>query len=547
MWRGFLAVIFAVAAAGWAVASEPLAARVILLANSDDPDSVRLARYYAEKRGVPEANIVALKLSLGESVGWHEFVRTLFQPLQDELVKRGWIDGIAMSATDALGRRQYAMSGHRISYLVVCRGVPLKVTADAEMPADPVGLAIAPPFRTHMGAVDSELALLAQSGTPTLAFVPNPLFKKDRPSVLDLGQVVKVSRLDGPTPEDARRLIDQAIATEQTGLMGRSYIDIGGPHAAGDRWLEETAKQLAELGFDGDVDRAPGTLPEWARFDAPVFYFGWYAGSVNGPFVRPGFVFPPGAIALHIYSYSADTVQSPLRNWVGPLVARGVTATFGNVTEPYLEFTHEPQLILQALARGDTLGDAAAYAVPVYSWQSLVIGDPLYRPFKVSFEQQWRERDRLPPTLRAYVVLRRMRQLERAGQVNQAIWTGLEEQKTGSSLAVAWAISDLQRSTGDVAGERLTLAPLAERRSFTPSEEPLAALIAQRLLESGEPKLALALWRTVLGVRSLSNDVRIAWLRPALETARAAQDSGQTVRWQEELNALTAPITAASK
>ncbi|MBW8781144.1 MAG: TIGR03790 family protein [Verrucomicrobia bacterium] len=547
MWRGFFAVIFAVTVAGWAAASEPAAARIILLANSDDPDSLRLAHYYAEKRGVPEANIIALKLSLAESVGWHEFVRTLFQPLQDELVKRDWIDGIAMNATDGLGRRQYAMSGHRISYLVVCRGVPLKVTGDAEMPADPAGLAVAPPFRTHTGAVDSELALLAQSGTPTLAFVPNPLFRKDRPSVLDLGQVVKVSRLDGPTPEDARRLIDQAIATEQIGLIGRSYVDIGGPHAAGDRWLEETVKALAELGFDGDVDRAPGTLPAWARFDAPVLYFGWYAGEANGPFIQPGFVFPPGAIALHIHSYSADTVQSPLRNWVGPLVARGVTATFGNVTEPYLEFTHEPQLILQALARGDTLGDAAAYAVPVYSWQGLVIGDPLYRPFKVSFEQQWRERDRLSPALRPYVVLRRMRQQERAGQINQAIWTGLEAQKTGSTLAVALAIANLQRAAGDVAGARLTLAPLAERRSFTLAEEPLATMIAQRLLEAGEAKLALALWRTVLGTRKLSSDMRIEWLRAALETARAAQDSGQTVRWQEELNALTAPVTMAGK
>ena len=530
-----------VLAPGLAVAAEPDAARVIILANSDDADSVKLAEYYANRRGVPADNIIALKLPLTELVGWHEFVRTLFQPLQDELVKRGWIDGLAMEASDALGRRKYAMSGHRISYLVVCRGVPLKVNGDGEMPVETTGPGINPAMRTQTAAVDSELALLAQSGTPVIAFVPNPLYKKDEPSDLELGLIVKVSRLDGPTMEDARRLIDRAIATEKTGLIGRSYVDIGGLYPAGDLWLEETEKQLAALGFDGDVDRAGGTMPVWARFDAPVLYFGWYAGSVNGPFTMTDFMFPPGAIALHIHSYSADTVRSPLHNWVGPLVARGVTATFGNVTEPYLEFTHRPQLILKSLARGDTLGDAAAYSMPVYSWQGIVIGDPLYRPFKVTFEEQWKRHGQLSPELRDYVVLRRMRQLEKAGQRNEAIWAGLEAQKAAPSVAVALGIADLQRKAGDVSGARMALDSVIMRRSFTVAESPMAAMVAQRLTESGENRLALAVWQRVLGSRSLPKEVRIEWLRPALAAARAVQDANQTARWEEDLNTLLPP------
>ncbi|MFA6288463.1 MAG: TIGR03790 family protein [Opitutaceae bacterium] len=522
-------------------AADDEAARVVVLANSEDPDSVKLAQYYAERRGVPAANIITLKLSLAESVGWHEFVPTLFQPLQDELVKRGWIDGIGMEAFDTLGRRKYAMSGHKISYLVICRGVPLKVTGDADMPVQTTGLAANTAFRTHTAAVDSELALLAQSGTPTTAFVPNPLFKKDRPSDLDLGQIVRVSRLDGPTFEGARRLVDQAISVEKNGLIGRSYIDIGGLHAEGDRWLEEEVRQLDALGFDGDVDREKSTIPGWARFDAPALYFGWYAGEANGPFVQPSFMFPPGAIALHIHSYSADTVQSPLRNWVGPLVAHGVTATFGNVTEPYLEFTHRPQLILKALARGETLGEAAAYAMPVYSWQGVVIGDPLYRPFKVSFEEQWEHRDRLAPELRPYVVLRRMRQLEQAGHRDEAIWAGLAEQKTRPGVAVALAIANLQKANGDLAGARMALAPVIARRSFNAAEAPLAAMVAQRLTDGGEARASLEVWRKIMGIRTLSKEVRIEWLKRSLAAARAANDGDQAGRWQGELNVLLPP------
>jgi len=298
---------------------------------------------------------------------------------------------------------------------------------------------------------------------------------------------------------------------------------------------------MADLGFDGDVDRGGGTFPGWARFDAPALYFGWYAGDANGPFVQPGFVFPPGAIALHIHSYSADTVQSPLHNWVGPLVHRGVTATFGNVTEPYLELTHEPQLIMKALARGDSLGDAAAYAIPCYSWQGIVIGDPLYRPFKVSFEDQWERRNKIAPELRPYVVVRRMRMLDRQGKRNEAIWAGLEALKTEPSLAVALAIADLQRADGDVPGARLTLTPIIARKFFSAAEAPLAVMVARQLANDGEAKPAVGIWKRVLGIHTLSKEVRIEWLRRALEDARAAKDADQAERWADELKDLSPP------
>ncbi len=529
-----------------AVRADDTAARVIVLANSDEPESVRLAEYYAAKRDVPKENIIALKMPIIEAVSWRSFVDTIFNPLEAELVKRGWVDAIGMDLTDAVGRRKYAISGHKISYLVVCRGVPLKVMHDPLLPAENTPLTANPALKTNAAAVDSELALLAVSNPPLLSFVPNPLFSNDRPSSLQLNQIVKVSRLDGPTFDDAKRLIDHALEAEKAGLIGRSYVDIGGPHAAGDRWLEAAAKELSELNFDGDVDRAGGTMPSWARLDAPALYFGWYAGDLNGPFAQEDFSFPAGAVALHIHSFSADTVRTKTHGWVGPLVARGVTATFGNVNEPYLEFTHQPQLVLKALARGDTLGDAAAYAVPVYSWQAIAVGDPLYRPFKISFEEQWAHRAKLPPEQRAYVVLRRMRELDRAGRRNDAIWTGLESQKTGFNLAVALMITELQRAADDTAGVRQTLDGITGRRRFSAAEAPLAVMAAQRLGEAAEPKLALAVWQGVLGERNLPKETRIQWLRPALDAARAAQDARQTARWDEEYKVLTAPPPASA-
>lgn len=522
--------------------ADEAAARAVILANSDEPESVRLAEYYAAKRGVPRANIVALPMPIIEAVSWKTFVETLFNPLQAELVARGFIDAIGMDLTDPAGRKKYVMGGHSISYLVVCRGVPLKVVNEPLIPVENVPPALANPvFKTNAASVDGELALLALSNTPLTAFVPNPLFKNDRPSSIDCGQIVKVGRLDGPSFPDARKLVDNALEAERTGLIGRAYVDIGGPHAQGDRWLEEAAKQLAELDFDTDVDRSGGTMPAWARLDRPALYFGWYAGELNGPFAREGFSFPPGAVALHIHSFSADTVRSAKSGWVGPLVARGVTATFGNVTEPYLELTHQPQLVLKSLARGDRLGDAAAYAVPAYSWQAMMIGDPLYRPFAVPLAEQWAGREKLSPEERGYVTLRRMRELERGGDRNAAIWAGLVAERAAPHLAVAVATARLQLAADDASGARETLRWTAGRRSFSGAETPVAVEAAKILKDAGDAKAATVVWRVVLGARTSERDARAAWLPGAIETARAAQDARQAASWEEELKALTAP------
>lgn len=88
-----------------------LAARVVILANARSLDSIRLAEFYAEKRGVPAANIVTLPLPEAESITWREFIDQVYQPVQDELYRRGWIEGMATSLLDRLGRKRYALYG----------------------------------------------------------------------------------------------------------------------------------------------------------------------------------------------------------------------------------------------------------------------------------------------------------------------------------------------------------------------------------------------------------------------------------------------------
>jgi uncharacterized protein (TIGR03790 family) len=524
--------------------SHNLTARVILLANSSDPDSGEIARHYSRIRSVPVENIVSLPMSIQETISWPEFVATIWQPLQDELVRRGWINAKETGPADCLGRKKYSVFGHSISALVVCRGVPLRIRDDRALNTPVPPFTDHEEFRTNQGAVDSELSLLAaDGGYPISAFVENPLYRRAVPTEFERGKVVEVGRLDGPTAADARSLVDRAVAAERVGLAGRAYVDLGGPYPEGDRWLDTTAAEIGTLGFDATIDRDPATLPATSRFDAPVLYFGWYTRNISGPFTLPGFRFPQGAIAIHIHSFSARTLRSATEAWCGPLIARGVTATVGNVWEPFLEYTHHPDILLRGLARGDTLADAAYRSIPVLSWQSVLIGDPLYRPFAVPLLRQLDHLERLPEGLAGYAALRYVDLLDAAGRTDEASATLRLALAQEPNLALG--VASVRRVKGPVSSEAIALLKtLLERDSLKPDEWVLAREAAELLSANGRPDLAVAEYRRLFEIKSLPAGIRAQWLVTAKAAAVAARDTEQALTWKQSLDETVAEILA---
>ncbi|MBI2815047.1 MAG: TIGR03790 family protein [Opitutae bacterium] len=518
---------------GWGrLPADDLAARVVILANSRQPESVRLAGFYAEKRAVPAANILALPLPETEDITWREFIDQVWQPLQDELFRRGWIEGTSSSLLDRLGRRRYAFSGNRISYLVVCRGVPLRIHNDPTLLPDQPERKIPGELNKNEAAVDSELSLLAHNTYEITAMVPNPLFANERPPTLEAELVVKVSRLDGPTWESARRLVTSALEAERTGLLGRYYADLKGPHPEGDQWLAATAKQLQELGFDGDTESTGATFDAAARFDAPVLYFGWYAGSLNGPFAREGFAFPPGAVALHIHSFSAPTLRSDSIGWGGPLVAHGVAATVGNVFEPYLGYTHRPNFLLRALSQGKNFGDAVYYALPALSWQAVAIGDPLYRPFKVPLEEQGAS---------PYAVLRRANLLLAKAEKPAALALLRAEQRERPSLAVGLALAKHAAADAEAAAVASALGVAALLKDIRPQDWPLLREAAALLAANGARPAALQVYANLARAPAPTPEAMKAMLTEACRTADAAGDLQRSLDFARQLNELTPP------
>jgi hypothetical protein len=136
------------------------------------------------------------------------------------------------------------------------------------------------------------------------------------------------------------------------------------------------------------VDDKPETFPPEFPMSHIAIYCGWYDGNVSGPFTRPHVEFMPGAFAYHLHSFSAANVRSATQNWVGPLLAEGATITMGCVNEPFLNGTPQLAVFVARLVYDRmSFGEAAYAAQPVLSWQTTIVGDPLYRPFEKPAQQ----------------------------------------------------------------------------------------------------------------------------------------------------------------
>lgn len=521
------------------------AARVVILVNGNDAESVEIGEYYASKRGIPKENIIRLATSKAETITVSEYIETIYNPLLSKLIEGEWVQGVRASGPDRFGRQGMSVAVHSISYLVTVRGVPLRISNAPDLiEANPGEMP--EQFKVNQGSVDGDLALLlAPTNLSMTALVPNPLFQKKSPLAGDLSRLLRVTRLDGPKASDVMKLVDRTLEAERTGLMGRAYFDIGGPHETGDVWMNAAGDLAKAAYFDTSFETTKRPMDLNDRYDGPAIYMGWYRPNAYGPWGAPRWSVPPGAIAYHLHSYSATTVRSDKQAWLGPLVAQGYCATMGSVYEPYLEFTHRPQLLLEHLLMGHTFGEAIAYCNPSLSWMGVAIGDPLYRPFKVDLSAQLAQE--LEGPFATYVYLREINRLKAEVSQTAALAYARKTFVEQPTLALAYELAQLFAAEGQKKESIEALKIVRYINEYSDDEQILVKQIADFLYEQGEGAAALEIYEGLIGQRYLDKQLRIALLEGGAKVAATAGRATQTSRWNLEARQLKAPPSPRKK
>jgi uncharacterized protein (TIGR03790 family) len=402
-----LVIMIVLLLSGAAAALEPN--EILVIVNKDFEPSVELGRYYCARRNVPQKNILELSLGkiLADTISREDYNKSIAEPIRKRLTK-----------SDSAWAIKCLLTTYGVPYKVGPRG-PLKEqqeqlkqletsaqqyeielaniqsglgTTDAEEQGKikkalaGINAEIDRISGKQTGAsVDSELSMVLFGDYELYWWQPNQLYKAGRYPV-DLALTLMVSRLDGPTPQIAQGLVDKAIAAEKTGLRGVAYIDSRGiangnqSNSFGhfDQKLRDLAL-LLKLRTNLEVkEEQTEKLFEPASCPNTAIYCGWYSLKKY----VDSFEFVDGAIGIHIASLEAVNLRDVnSTEWCPAMLVHGVTATLGAVAEPYLTAFPDPTDFFFELLEGKCLVEAYYRTQPYCSWQMVLIGDPLYRPF----------------------------------------------------------------------------------------------------------------------------------------------------------------------
>jgi uncharacterized protein (TIGR03790 family) len=329
--------------------SVPLKDRVLILVNDRVPESVSVGQYYASKRNIPAANILHLKTPAAEQVSQEEYKDQIESPVRKFLDANG----------GAMRRK--------ILYIVPTYGVPVRIGQQFAVDSMLVMM--------YAGNEDQKPPLRNPYSGPTGSRPPHFDEWSDGVAAANKFKMFVVCRLDGPSAEIAKGLVDKAILAETSLTLksGIAYFDSQGTRHP-DEWqykIDEEIKAASEAsrkaGFETVLNVQAGALCGSNFPPPPQYVYG--AGNqrmmVNalGATAAAAWTFraiPEGDFTLHV----ADGVVQNTGN--------SITLTLGGSSDksrvrffypfvPYKRWDISDEIVLEKTVDGVV---AARIAVP---------------------------------------------------------------------------------------------------------------------------------------------------------------------------------------
>jgi photosystem II stability/assembly factor-like uncharacterized protein len=377
-------------------------------------DSLQVAGYYAERRGIPQQNLVPIT--------WHNPDYFSDKPRTSGRGRANWTDAY-LTVVKPLKERIQALGREKVHTIVFTLGTPYKFLVNGPdntwvtevldnalndlWAVDERNWSSWQPYGAPMGSLDERYSRFRLDGP----YRPPGRWSHGRqPWYL-------VSRIDGPSLDVCLSMIDNALFAERYlgpgGYTGTAYIDTRASRYGRPPYdLAELREFLPSFYNYGDMDKSiarsiltfadrnrawkdevtgaviggppEGNGPVWRdgspASNAPraVMYTGWY----NYGTYYNVWDWLPGSVAVDFNSASAYAFRGhPTVPYFAPgALSHGVTALVGSITEPY-NYHPQPDALMEYLARGFSFGEAAMLSTPVIrSGKAMFLGDPLYRP-----------------------------------------------------------------------------------------------------------------------------------------------------------------------
>jgi uncharacterized protein (TIGR03790 family) len=422
------------ASAAWGLEKD----EILVVYNEDFEGAKALANYYVAKRQIPPEHVLAIRTGCEEHISRAGYLDTIQKPVTSWIDAKGEYDKIKcvllMRGIPLMVERIDDLKTHEASDQAARVMEPVaqeekKLTeekqrlqeqlkknpaqapdldkqiqtldakiAEVETRLKPVQEACDKARKTWRessdqtaASVDSELSVMYMTGHPLVRWLPNWLHYAawNEPGRAGLPKTFMVCRLDGASDALVRRIIDDSIAAEDKGLEGIAYFDARGLHIppegktdayhAYDELIRRAAAMVEKTGMKTVLDDRPEVFAPNSCPNAAL-YCGWYSLMKY----VPAFQWTRGAVGIHIASGEAVSLRDPqTQGWCKRMIDEGVAATFGPVSEPFLNSFPDPSPFFAFLLTGKyTVLEAFWYTNPMNSWMLTLIADPLYTPFR---------------------------------------------------------------------------------------------------------------------------------------------------------------------
>ena len=309
-----------------------MAKDMAIIVNDADPLSVKIAKYYQQKRGINDSQVIHLNFTLPKN--------------------------------NTLSEQQFKS---------------LKAQVDAQTPKHIQAYALAwtLPFRVGCMSITSAFAMgfdkayCARGCKPTKA---SPYFNSSSVKPFDDYKIRPTMALAGKTFADVKALIDRGVASDYSLPVGTAYLVS----------TSDKARNARAPSFPKAVARFRGAWKTKIiqkdyieNKDDVMFYF---TGLTHVPKITSNH-YINGAVADHLTSVGGVLSGSGQMNSLDWLTA-GATGSYGTVVEPCAfpqKFPH-PQALMYAYLTGSSLIEAYWKSV-LWPGQGIFIGEPLAKPF----------------------------------------------------------------------------------------------------------------------------------------------------------------------
>jgi uncharacterized protein (TIGR03790 family) len=315
---------------------------IAVLINDNDPQSVTVAKYYQQKRGIPDQNMIHLKLSMNNAINPEGFA--------------------------ALKTQVDASIGPNIQALVLSWTQPFGISTTNYSITSAFTFGIDPTY-IHANSCGSMPANPLYNSTSTKPYTD----LKIRPTMM----------LAGTSLANVEAMIDRAVLANRT-------------LPTGDGWFVRTGDAARSNPRNRDFQM---TVQAWNRPAALTMnYYDYYANggswdlanTRNILFYETGAervnnlasdTFVPGAVADHLTSTGGVLInggQMSILRWL----EAGAAASYGTVIEPCNYPAKFPQasVLVKHYFLGNSVLEAYLKSVQ-WPTQGVFVGDPLTRPF----------------------------------------------------------------------------------------------------------------------------------------------------------------------